>query len=217
MTFILKNRCLEDSSAILTLGLINYGVMLFLLPTIYIFLGYYLDNHANEFDEDEQTAQDYSICIKFPPPESRNPRKWRNYFEETFPGVEVVAVSCNLNNDLLVKALVKRREVLRRMEVYLERGTDMDIDNLALLAAQEARNRGRYLDVIKAWFIPGLPELISILVGLNTRIKVRERNDWTSAWHYSLCRVWIARKSQGRASLCLTELMFLCGAGSGTA
>jgi len=145
--------------------------MLLILPTIYIFLGYYLDRHAVEFDEDEQSAQDYSIAIKHPPPDARNPRKWRNYFEETFPGVEVVAVTCNLDNDLLVKALVKRREILRRMEVYLEKGTDMDIDNLALMAAREARNRGKYLDAIKALFIPGLPELISILVGLNTRIK----------------------------------------------
>lgn len=174
-TFVLKNRCLQDSSAILTLGLINYGVMLFLLPTIYIFLGYYLERHAIEFDEDEQSAQDYSIVVKRPPPDARNPRKWRNYFEETFPGIEVVAVTCNLDNDLLVKALVARREVLRRMEVYLEKGTDMDIDNLALIAAQEARNRGKYLDAMKAWFIPGLPELISTLVGLNTRIKVRNR------------------------------------------
>lgn len=172
ITFILKNRCLEDPRDILNLGLVNYGVMMFLLPTIYIWLGWYLDKHSVKFDEDEQSAQDYSIIIKHPPPDATNPRKWRKYFEITFPGVEVIAVTCNVDNDLLVKALVKRREVLRRMEVYLESGTDMNIDNLALLAAKEARNRSKYFGAIKAFFVPGLPELISILVSLNTRAKV---------------------------------------------
>jgi hypothetical protein len=146
--------------------------MMFLLPTIYIWLGWYLDKHSVKFDEDEQSAQDYSIIIKHPPPDATNPRKWRKYFEITFPGVEVIAVTCNVDNDLLVKALVKRREVLRRMEVYLESGTDMNIDNLALLAAKEARNRSKYFGAIRAFFVPGLPELISILVSLNTRAKV---------------------------------------------
>ncbi|CAJ1970212.1 unnamed protein product [Cylindrotheca closterium] len=200
ITFVLKNRCLEDSSAILTLGMINYGVMLFLLPTIYILLGYYLERHAVLFDEDEQSAQDYSIIVKRPPPDARNPRKWRNYFEETFPGVEVVAVTCNLDNDLLVKALVARREILRRMEVYLEKGTDMDIDNLALIAAQEARNRGKYLDAIKAWFIPGLPELISSLVGLNTRIKGLAQLD------YPCTSVFISFERENQKRLVLSKL-----------
>jgi hypothetical protein len=172
ITFIVKNRCLENPGDIYKLGLVNYGVMMFLLPTIYFWLGWYLNKHAVKFDEDEQSAQDYSIIIKHPPPDATNPRKWRKYFESTFPGVEVIAVTCNVNNDLLVKALVKRREVLRRMEVYLDSGTDMDIDNLALLAAMEAKNRSKYFGAMKAFFVPGLPELISILVSLNTRAKV---------------------------------------------
>ena len=223
ITFVLKNRCLEDSSAILTLGLINYGVMLFLLPTIYILLGYYLESHAVLFDEDEQSAQDYSICVKRPPPDARNPRKWRNYFEETFPGVEVVAVTCNLDNDILVKALVARREILRRMEVYLEKGTNMDIDNLALIAAQEARNRGKYLDAIKAWFIPGLPELISSLVGLNTRIKVRKRKNHrfvcVEYWYLDeTCCHLLDESFNVKLVRSLTEYMFfVSGTGFGSA
>ena len=82
-------------------------------------------------------------------------------------------MTCNVSNDLLVKALVKRREVLRRMEVYLEPGTSMAIDNLAYMAAQEAQTRSKYLGALKSLFIPGLPELLSQLVSLNTIIKVR--------------------------------------------
>ena len=121
IVFVVKNHCLEDPKEMLKLGWVNYAVLMFLLPTIYFWLGWYLDKHTVMFDEDEQTAQDYTVLIKNPPPDATNPRKWRAYFQTTFPGVEVIAVTCNVSNDLLVKALVKRREVLRRMEVYLEK------------------------------------------------------------------------------------------------
>ena len=172
-TYVVKNRCMEGNSNILVIGLVNYAVLMFQLPTIYIFLGFYLARHAVAFDNDEQTAQDYSVLIKRPPPSATDPEKWKQYLETTFPGVKVVAVTCNLDNDLLVQALVKRREVLRRIEIYAERGTDMSIDNLALLAAQEARSRGKYIAPIIALFLPGMPELVSRLGSLNTLIKVR--------------------------------------------
>jgi hypothetical protein len=126
-----------------------------------------------KFDEDEQTAQDYSILIKNPPPEVIEPEEWRQYFESTFP-VKVVAITCNVNNDLLVKALVARRETLRRIELELDEGTSMDIDNLALLAAKEAEARSKYLSAVKGFFVPGLPELLAKLVALNTSIKVSQ-------------------------------------------
>jgi hypothetical protein len=150
---------------------VNYAVLIFLVIAVYFALDRHLDNEALIFDEDEQTAQDYSILIKNPPTTASDPEEWRNYFEDNF-GVKVVAVSCNVNNDLLIKSLVRRRETLRRMELQLEHGTLMDIDNLALLAAQEAQMRSKYLGRIKGFFLPGLPELLSKVVALNTSVKV---------------------------------------------
>lgn len=173
MAFVVKNECLEaDHRQLYVLGLINYATLVFLVISVYFLLDVHLDRETVTFDEDEQTAQDYSLLIKNPPPGATDPDEWRKYFEDTFPGVKVVAVTCNVNNDLLIKSLVRRREVLRRMELQLDHGTNMGIDNLALLAAQEQENRGKYLGPIKGLISPSLPELLSRLVALNTQIKV---------------------------------------------
>lgn len=153
-----------------TLGIINYATVLFLLFSI-IALDFYLKRQAIEFDEDEQTAQDYSIVISNPPPKANDPEQWREYFEKTFPGVKCAAVTCAVNNDLLVRALVNRREVLRMLELQLEPGTAMDIDNLALLAAKDARKNKGVLKKLMGLVFPSIPDLLSRLVALNTSIK----------------------------------------------
>ena len=124
-----------------------------------------------KFDEDEKTAQDYSVQISNPPPKANDPDDWRRYFENSFPGVKCAAVTCAVNNDLLVRALVARREVLRMMELQLDSGTPIDIDHLALLAAKAARKNRGVLKRMLAVFVPQLPDLLSRLVALNTSIK----------------------------------------------
>lgn len=170
LTMILKNNCLQEAGALRTLGLVNYATVLFLVLSI-LFIGFYLRDQAIKFDEDEQTAQDYSLQIRNPPPKANDPDVWRRYFEENFPGVKCSAITCAVNNDLLVRSLVARREVLRMMELQLEPGTPMDIDYLALLAAKAARKNRGVLKRMIAIFKPGLPELLSKLVALNTSIK----------------------------------------------
>lgn len=152
------------------LGVINYATILFLLFSI-LGLDTYLKEEAIKFDEDEQTAQDYSIVITNPPPKANDPETWRRYFEMNFPGLKCAAITCAVNNDLLVKALVARREVLRKMELQLDPGTPMDIDHLALLAAKYVRENNGFLQRLFAVFSPRLPELLSRLVALNTSIK----------------------------------------------
>jgi hypothetical protein len=161
---------LEGEGQLWKVGFINFGAMLFLLLAI-LALSYYLDDQTVKFDEDEQTAQDYSILINNPPSKATDPEQWRRYFEKNWPGLKCAAITCAVNNDLLVKALVKRREVLRMMELQLDPGTPMDIDNLALLAAKEARSRRGFLGNWMAVVVPGIPELVSELVSLNTSVK----------------------------------------------
>ena len=170
LTWIVKNGCLEEDGALRTLALCNYSAMIFLIFSIF-FVGYYLKRETIAFDEDDQTAQDYSILVGNPPPKATNPDAWRRYFEDSFPGVRCAAITCAVNNDLLVRALVARREVLRRLELHLEQGTSMDIDHLALLAAKTAQKEKGYLFQTWRLFVPGLPQLLSRLVSLNTSIK----------------------------------------------
>ena len=58
-TVALRNDC---NAAISQLGWANYATLVFVLLAIG-YLGYYLKNQEIQFDEDEQTAQDYSIRI----------------------------------------------------------------------------------------------------------------------------------------------------------
>jgi hypothetical protein len=169
LTFALKNRCLEEPGILLKLGLNNFGLMIFLFLSMFA-LGTYLEDQAVKFDEDEQTAQDYSIIISNPPPKATDPEIWKRYFEENFDGVKVAAITCAVNNDLLVKALVARRETLRKLELCLDKGTPMDIDHLALMAAKQVNGYSLIHRIIRL-FIPSVPELLSELVSLNTRIK----------------------------------------------
>lgn len=170
ITFAIKNNCLQQDGIMRKLGLINYGTIIFLLCSI-LSLGIYLRQHTVQFDEDEQTAQDYSIIVSNPPPKATNPDVWRRYFETTFPDVRCAAITCAVNNDLLLRALVARREVLRMMELQLDPGTPMDIDHLALLAAKYARDNNSFFRRVLSLFMPQLPELLSRLVALNTSIK----------------------------------------------
>jgi len=170
LTFILKNKCLHETGALRALALFNYVTIFFLLVSMFL-LGIHLRKETVAFDEDRQTAQDYSILISNPPAKSSDPDQWRQYFEKNFPGVRCAAITCAVNNDLLVQALVARREVLRMLELSLEPGTSMDIDNLALLAAKAAQQDKGFLKRVWRLFVPGLPHLLSRLVSLNTSIK----------------------------------------------
>jgi hypothetical protein len=152
------------------LALSNYSTMMFLIFSIFG-LGYYLKRQTIAFDEGKQTAQDYSILIGNPPLKASDPDVWRRYFETNFPGVRCAAITCAVNNDLLVRALVARREVLRMLELQLHPGTPMDIDYLALLAAKAAQKDRGYFRRLWRLFVPGLPQLLSRLVSLNTSIK----------------------------------------------
>ena len=80
------------------------------------------------FDEDEQTAQDYSINIHNPPQDAYLPIEWKTFFETAFAnvGCKVTVCTVDVSNDAIVKRLVRRREVLRSLEIKLPHGT---IDN----------------------------------------------------------------------------------------
>jgi hypothetical protein len=68
--------------------MVNYFTVILLLIATAL-LGEYLRRQEVQFDEDEQTAQDYSIRIANPPPDATDPEEWRNFFLENCGGAEV--------------------------------------------------------------------------------------------------------------------------------
>lgn len=80
------------------------------------------------------------------------------------------AQTVGLDNDLLVRSLVERREILEKLKMRLEPGASMDVLNLARIAA-EAESKRRAVDYIIAILAPGLPELFGRLAVLNAKIQ----------------------------------------------
>ena len=161
LVFALKNSC---DGARLRVGIFNMASLGFILLAMVV-LTLYQRRKQVTFDEQEQTAQDYSIEITNPPADATEPEEWQEFFESRFGG-HVTCCTVTINNDLLIKALVERREVLSHLEEKLKDGTMIDPLKLSELAAKEEHNR-----LCKSRLSPGMPELVGRLIVLNARIQ----------------------------------------------
>ena len=173
LTFALKNNC---DGATLQNGFVNYGTMIVVLLGT-LLLAKYLKQQEVQFDEDEQTAQDYSIVITNPPHDAHDPQEWRTFFLEQL-GATATVVTCAVDNDLLVQTLVERREILRTIENSVEPGTSLDILNLAKIAAEIEHSRVKFHQKLMAIIAPGLPGLFSRLVALNAKVQGLSQLDY---------------------------------------
>eukprot|EP00934_Nitzschia_sp_Nitz4_P005694 Nitzschia sp. Nitz4//scaffold351_size16537//12557//15992//NITZ4_008854-RA/size16537-augustus-gene-0.2-mRNA-1//1//CDS//3329548890//5684//frame0 len=134
--FAEKNHC---EGATRKNGFFNLAtVLLFFVGAVFI------QNKQNDlvvqFDEDEQTAQDYSICVMNPPPDAPDPAEWKLFFENTFD-CHVTVCTVDVDNDKLIKLLVKRREILQRLELLLP-GIELTNKNLDREAARDKITAG---------------------------------------------------------------------------
>jgi hypothetical protein len=175
-TFALHNDC--DGPTI-EQGMVNYAtLMLVMLGTIG--LNIYLRRMEVAFDEDEQSAQDYSIVIENPPGDATDPEEWRKFFYDNYDGAQVTACTIAVDNDLLVRSLVERREKLRQIEMSVEPGTSLDTLTLARIAAKEERER-RFVGQLLASVSPGIPELFARLVVLTAKVQGLAQQDYPAS------------------------------------
>jgi Calcium-activated chloride channel len=182
--FALKNNCVGTT---IEQAMISYATLLFLLLST-IALNVYLNRMEIAFDEDEQTAQDYSIMIDNPPEDATDPQEWHNFFKEAF-GAHVTACTIAVDNDLLVRTLVSRRELLRRIELMVEPGTSLDTLTIARVAAQQERQR-RVFGYLMAMIIPGIPEFFSKLTVMNAKVQGLAQQ------HYPATKVFITFETE---------------------
>lgn len=94
----LKNDCDATDRQ---LGMVNYFTVIGLLIAT-AFLGEYLRRQEVQFDEDEQTAQDYSVRITNPPPDATDPDEWRRFFVENCDGAQVTVRTHAVQEKLIV-------------------------------------------------------------------------------------------------------------------
>lgn len=63
--------------------MVNFGTTLLFVVGFFA-MRFYLSAMEVKFDEDEQTAQDYSIVIRNPPEDAHNVQEWSHFFRENF-------------------------------------------------------------------------------------------------------------------------------------
>lgn len=136
--YALKNNC---KSPPLSMGLMS----LFTLSVIgigFIVIKVRQEKTLVRMDEDEQTATDYSIHIHNPPDDATNPDEWKDFLETNFGKVAVVTIC--INNDKLVRALVKRRECLLQISRLIRKSDFTDEEIEVLANEQHLKNSQRW-------------------------------------------------------------------------
>jgi hypothetical protein len=164
-TFAMKNLC---EGATYQTGFVNLACLIFILAAIMVF-SEYMKRAEVKFDEDEQTAQDYSVVIINPPGDATDPEEWAAYFARAFDA-HVTGCTVAVDNDILVNALVQRREKMRMLELLVEPGTSLDIVTLAGIAASVERSRSFFQSVL-ALVAPGIPEIFSRMAVLTAKVQ----------------------------------------------
>jgi hypothetical protein len=164
LVFALKNTC---DGATMNVGVVNLASLGFIMLAT-VALSLYQKRKVVEFDEQEQTAQDYSIEISNPPKDATEPEEWKKFFESRF-GVHTTCCTVTIDNNLLVKALAERREVLRQIEEKIKEGAAANTLSLSEYAATVEHRRG-LIGNIQSRISPGIPELVGRLTVLNQKI-----------------------------------------------
>lgn len=176
VTFVLRNSC---DGAIFRIGIANFITIVFVTLAM-IGLAWYLHKLQTDFDVDEQTAQDYSITISNPPPDARDPKEWKEFFETKFSdcdgGVHVTFCTIGVNNDAFLNLVVKRRELLRSIKYAIphefenKEDTDMTLDELASIVEKIKKERG-FFKMLMDKVLGGIPSMYKALLKLNEEIK----------------------------------------------
>jgi hypothetical protein len=115
----------------------------------------YLRGAEVNFDEDEQTAQDYSIKISNPPSDANDATEWEKYFRKQF-GVHVAVCTIVTDNDLLVKKLVERREIIQKIKSIVGPNSSLDLDSLTKLSSDIEAKRNPF-QIGLSMFFKGVP------------------------------------------------------------
>jgi len=135
-----------------------------------VVLHYYQENKEVQFNKGHHIAQDYSIVITNPPKDAIDPGGWKNVFESNCRRVHVTLCTVSVGNDLVVKSLARRRELMRQTDVMLPPDESLGMLNISKFAAKIEKKR-HFWDTLYAKIVPGIPELFGQVVVLTSKVK----------------------------------------------
>jgi hypothetical protein len=84
--------------------------------------------------------------------------------------IAATVITIAVDNDLLVRSLVERRELLRTISNQQDPSSSMKMLDLARTAAEQERNRG-FWGKLLAIFVPGIPEHFARVVALDAKVE----------------------------------------------
>ena len=108
--FVFKNACPPPG---IDVALSSFASVLFILLAM-VALDRYLNIAEVRYDENEQTATDYSIRVNNPPADATDVDEWRRWFMK-LTGYRVTFITVALNNKELIDALICRRLYMRQL------------------------------------------------------------------------------------------------------
>lgn len=164
-----RNSC--DFENWLAPGMSSYVASILLLVLFGIAF-FWLQRKAEiVFDEEMQTASDYSIKIANPPPDATDPEEWRRFLGR-YAVKGVTHISIALDNAKLVEELIKRRKMLKNLAKGLPYGTDMSDDSAVAAAVAEATTH--------SWisFLPGVDKKYAKIKESDEKIKNLMQHDY---------------------------------------
>ena len=109
--------------------MLSIATLCFVLAAIGV-LNFYLKRKVNDFDLAEQTANDYSIVVLNPPEDAFDVNEWKEFFESAAEDVHVTLCSVILDNHELINALMKRRQLLLKIQNRLPFGVKFEFDEV---------------------------------------------------------------------------------------
>ena len=122
-TLVLRNLCRGAASVN---GMASFCTLVVLLVSFSL-LFIYLRRREIRLDEDRMTGSDYSVVVENPPANALNPDEWRVFFEQFSPdNDQVTVVSIALNNEALIRKLIKRRKLRRKLNLILPENAILD-------------------------------------------------------------------------------------------
>jgi hypothetical protein len=163
--YVRRNDC--NFEGFLSPGICSFTATLLILILTAFFVFRKQRQAEIVFDEQIQTASDYSIKISNPPADALDPEEWRSFFnqfvekrqqapsnsspapvgdtvrehkndkEQRGAARGVVLVTIAINNAQLLKALIERRKKLQALSKLLPHGTDMTNESLLQMAVED--------------------------------------------------------------------------------
>jgi Cytosolic domain of 10TM putative phosphate transporter len=122
LTFIRTNGC----SITRQVGVVSLLTMIIVSLAIYI-LSKAGNRKEHVLDHSQQTTKDYSLQVRNPPKDAKDPEEWRAFFSQFGT---VVSVTVVMDNQELLLKLLKRRQLITQLEDIMPPYVKVDPFNL---------------------------------------------------------------------------------------